>query len=313
VSALQVGRRWTLALVTVSLLQAAPGPTVGTAQEPAAAGTADALEAQFAVRAEEIARRVDGVVGYCIVDLTSGTRFTHLEKEVFPTASTIKLAILYELFAQAQEGRLTLDQPRMLDRAAAVGGSGILFELGTPTLSLRDYAVLMVVLSDNTATNVLIDAVGMASVNRRVQGLGLTETKLRRKMIDLAAARRGDENVSTPAEIARLLETYYKGEGLEPASAAAALGILKKGKDSPLTRGVPEGVPVASKPGDLEGVRVDAGIVYLPKRPYVISVMTTWLQRDQDGDRAIEDLSRAAYQYFSRLGAGTAYGRQIDR
>jgi len=301
-------------LVPAALALAGTTPVLSQAgaQEPAA-GTAAALEAQFAVRLEEIARRVDGVVGYCVVDLTSGTRFARLERDTFPTASTIKLAILYELFAQAQEGRLALDAPRTLDRVAAVAGSGILFELGTPTLSLRDYAVLMVVLSDNTATNVLIDAVGMANVNRRMQGLGLAGTTLRRKMIDLAAARRGDENVSTPGEIARLLEAYHKGEGLEPASAAAALAILKKGKDSSLTRAIPEGVPVASKPGDLEGVRVDAGIVYVPKRPFIISVMTSWLLHDRDGDQVIEDLSRAAHEYFSRRGAGTEYGRQIDR
>lgn len=311
-SVLRSRRVLAVVLAAVALVAAGPRFRPASAQEPAA-GTSGALEAQFAVRLEDIARRVDGVVGYCVVDLTSGTRFTRLETEVFPTASTIKLAILYELFAQAQEGRLALDKPLTLDRAAAVGGSGILFEMGTPTLSLRDYAVLMVVLSDNTATNVLIDAVGMANVNRRMQGLGLTETRLRRKMIDLAAARRGDENVSTPGEIARLLEAYHKGTGLEPPTVAAALAILKKGKDSWLVRAVPSSVPVASKPGDLEGVRVDAGIVYVPKRPFIITVMTSWLQRDEDGERAIDDLSRAAYQYFSRLGAGSAYGRQIDR
>ena len=310
VKQIATGRRCALVLTLIAAVGAIPRPSA--AQEPPA-GTAGTLEAQFAVRLDEIARRVDGVAGYCVVDLTSGTRFTRLEKEVFPTASTIKLAILYELFAQAQEGRLSLDQPRTLDRAAAVGGSGILFELGTPSLSLRDYAILMVVMSDNTATNVLIDAVGMTNVNKRMQALGLVDTKLRRQMIDLAAARRGDENVSTPAEIARLLEAYFRAEGLQPASAAAALDILKKRKSTALTRGVPGSVPVASKPGGLEGVQVDAGIVYLPKRPYIVSVMTTWLYRDQDGEKGIEDISRAAYEYFTRLAAGTAYGRQIER
>ena len=299
--------------VAVAGSVAAQGSSQQAVPTPGQGGTAAALKTQFAERADAIAGRVDGVAGYCIVDLTSGDRFTRLENAVFPTASTIKLAILYEMFAQAQDGRLDLDLPKKLDRASAVGGSGILFELGTPTLSLRDFAVLMIVLSDNTATNVVIDSVGMTNVNARMRAIGLAETKLRRKMIDLAAAKRGDENVSTPREIARLLEAYYKGEGLQAASAADALAILKKGKGTPLTRGVPEGVAVASKPGDLEGVRVDAGIVYAAKRPYVIAVMTSWLQRDGEGDKAIEDLSRAAYEYFSRLGAGTAYGRQIDR
>ena len=96
----------------------------------------------------------------------------------------------------------------------------MLFELGTPTLSVRDYATLMVVLSDNTATNVLIDLLGMDRITARMQGLGLAETKLRRHMIDLAAARRGDENVSTPAELARLLEILDQGQGLSAPAAS---------------------------------------------------------------------------------------------
>ena len=110
---------------------------------------------------QEIAARVDGVVGYAIVDLTSGERIGHLERETFPTASAIKLAIVYELFKQAEEKKIRLDETLTLDRAQAVGGTGVLVEMGTPTLSIRDYAVLMVTLSDNTATNVLIDRLGM--------------------------------------------------------------------------------------------------------------------------------------------------------
>ena len=288
-----------------------PGPAAARAQERP--GTAADLRERFAQRLEEIARRVDGVAGYCIVDLTSGDRFTRLENAVFPTASTIKLAILYELFVQAQEGRLRLDQQKTLDRAAAVGGAGILVELGTPTLSLRDYAQLMILLSDNTATNVIIDAVGMANVTARMRALGLPDTRLRRKMMDGDAARRGDENVSTPNEMARLLEIFHEGQGLTPASREDALAILKKGRGSSLARVIPAGVEVASKAGDLDAVRADAGIVLAKNRPYLIAVMTSWLQDDSAGGTAIEDLSRAAYEYFGRLGVSSPYGRAIDR
>jgi beta-lactamase class A len=157
-----------------------------------------ALRAGFEQRVREIAARVDGVVGYAIVDLTTGERIGHLERETFPTASAIKLAIVYELFKQAEEQRIDLDEKTTLDRRQAVGGTGVLVEMGTPTLSIRDYAVLMVTLSDNTATNVLIDRLGMDRIAARMQGLGLGGTKLRRHMMDTAAARRGDENVSTP-------------------------------------------------------------------------------------------------------------------
>jgi beta-lactamase class A len=284
--------------------------TVAVAQAPA---TAAELRAKLERRLEGIAAALDGVMGYAIVDLTSGDRIGHLDRAVFPTASTIKLAIVYELFKQVDEGRIRLDQTIPLDRATAVGGSGVLFQLGAPTLSVRDYATLMVIVSDNTATNVLIDRLGMDRIAARLRTLGLTETKLRRHMIDLAAARRGDENVSTPAEIVRLIEIIWKGEGLSPAARDEAVALLKKPKASRLRAGLPPAVEAADKPGELEGVRVDAGLVFVKDRPYIVCAMTTYLKDDTEGERANEEVSRTAYDYFSRLGAGLQYGRQIGR
>jgi beta-lactamase class A len=272
--------------------------------------TAAELKTKLEHRVQEIGAQVDGVVGYEILDLTSGERIAHLERELFPAASTIKLAIVYELFKQADEKRISLDDRITLDRAKAVGGSGVLHDLGTPTLSVRDCATLMVMLSDNTATNVLIDLAGMDRVTARMQGLGLGATKLRRHMMDLAAAQRGDENVSTPADLVRLLQILNTGEGLTPASRDSALALLKKPKVSRLRQGLPPGVETADKPGELEGVRVDAGIVFATNRPYVICVMTTYLKSEEEGERAIVEISRAAYDYFNRLGRGGLYGRK---
>src|SRR6476646_11779117 len=186
-----------------------------------AQATGAELRAKFERRLQEISATVDGVVGYEIVDLTSGDRFAHLERETFPTASTIKLALVYELFKQADEGKIRLDETMRLDRSKAVGGTGVLVELGTPTLSIQDYATLMVTLSDNTATNVLIDRLGMDNVEKRMQALGLGGTKLRRHMMDTAAARRGDENVSTPDELVRLLQAMNGAHGGSGESAFA--------------------------------------------------------------------------------------------
>jgi beta-lactamase class A len=281
---------------------------------PPAAPSAAALELRDKTRArlEEVARALDGVMGYAIVDLTTGDRLAKNDSRVFPTASTIKLGILYELFRQADAGRLRMDEELRLNRARAVPG-GILFELGTPTLSLADYANLMVIESDNTATNVLIEKVGMEAVNARMAALGLPNTKLRRYMIDIEAARQGRENVSTPAELARLLEIFFKGEGLKPESQAEAIRILKKDKDSPIRRAVPAGVAIASKTGDLEGVRADTAIVYLKDRPFVIVALTSWLADDGTGNPAIQELAHVAFDYFARLSAGSEYGRQLNR
>ena len=277
----------------------------GTPQNTPSSVLAAELKAKYASRMSELATGVDGVVGYAVLDLTSGDRFGHLDTAVFPTASTIKLAIVYELFKQVEEGTIRLDQTIVLDRSKAVGGSGVLYQLGTPTLSVRDYATLMVVLSDNTATNVLIDLLGMDNVTRRMAGLGLTATKLRRHMIDLAAARRGDENVSTPGEVVRLLEILSKSPD--------AIALLEKPKTSRLRAGLPPDVRTADKPGELEGVRVDAGIVSAKNRPYILCVMTTYLKNEADGEKAIEEMSRVSYEYFRRLGAGLEYGRQVGR
>jgi beta-lactamase class A len=260
------------------------------------------LKAKFEQRVREIAAKVDGVAGYAIVDLTSGERIGHLENATFPTASAIKLAIVYELFKQAEEKTINLDDTMTLDRKQAVGGTGVLVEMGTPTLSIRDYAVLMVTLSDNTATNVLIDRLGIDRIAARMQGLGLTGTRLRRHMMDTAAARRGEENVSTPDELVRLLKAMNDG-------MPRAIELLKKPKENRLRRGLPEGVASADKSGELEGVRVDAGIVFARNRPYALCVMTTFLKDEAEGERAITEISRVAYEYFSRLGAGGVLGR----
>jgi beta-lactamase class A len=295
-------------VLAVGLVAGASAATSMPTQEPNA--LADVLRSTFASELDTIARQADGVVGYVVIDVDSGERFVRLDGVQFPTASTIKLAILYELLKQSDEGRVALDAVTPMDRSRAVPG-GLLYELTSPSLSPRDLAVAMILQSDNTAANVLIDRVGMAAVNRRMAALGLSGTELRRHMIDLEAARRGDENVATPADLARLVLAFHRGEGLSEASKAAALSILQKFKPTPMRSGVPPDVVVASKSGDLEGVRADAGIVYVPGRPYVFVAMGTFLREDAQPSRALEQLARASYEYFSRRATVSRYGRQL--
>ena len=298
----------------------APHPPMGgvarpTAQAPAPPGAEflKDLRTKTAFWMEEAAVTLDGVMGYAVVDLTSGDTFEHLSGEQFPTASTIKLAILYELVKRADEGALTLDDTITLDRARAVPG-GLLYELGTPTLSLRDYANAMVIESDNTATNVLIARLGMDAITARMAALGLGSIRLRRYMIDLDAAKKGFENVATPADMAKLLQVFHKPVGLTGAAQREALTILKKRKDSPIRRAVPDGIPIASKIGGLEGVAADMAIVYLKNRPFVVAAMTTYLKDESAGEKAIERIATVAYDYFARLGAAAPEtGRQLYR
>ncbi|HEX7084746.1 MAG TPA: serine hydrolase [Vicinamibacterales bacterium] len=302
---MRVPSRVTLLSGVVALLVAS-----AAAQERPPDALAETLRARTAQRLQAIASEADGVVGYRIVDLTTGDHFSRLETTAFPAASTIKLAILYELLRQADAGAIDLDRTAPLDRRRAVPG-GLLYELGTPSLSPRDLAVAMIVQSDNTATNVLIDRVGMDAVNRRMRELGLTDTHLRRYMIDLEAARRGDENVTTPADLVRLLVAFHERTGLSEEAGRTADRILRIYKRTPIRAGVPASVPVASKSGELEGVRADAGIVYVERRPYAFAAMSTYMGEGGAGSQVLEALARESYGYFSRLATVSRYGRQI--
>jgi beta-lactamase class A len=253
----------------------------------------------------------DGVMGIYVRDLTGGQIFAVHSDTVFPQASSIKIPILIELLRQAQTGKLNLGDRVEIRRANLVGGSGVLqfFSDGGSALSLRDLAVLMVVLSDNSATNLLIDRVGMDNVNALLDSLGLHQTRLTRKMIDIPAERADRENHSTPREMATLVELLDAGKILDAAYTKMALEILEYPKESPLRAGVPENITVAEKPGSLNGAQCDTGIVFLAGRPYVISVMTTYNQTDGDAD--ITAVSRRVFTYFDRLAHTNSYGVRV--
>jgi len=274
-----------------------------------------ALHAKLETQLANVAEHLNGVMGYAIKDLSSGETFLRLPDTVFPQASSIKLAVLLELMRQAQEGKLSLEEKHTLRRREMTVGDTepILTMLGdgTVTMTLRDLAIFMVVLSDNTATNILIDRLGMDNINEGVIRLGLKETKLRRHMIDLEAARKGDENVSTPREMLALIEKVHAGRALDPAPTKEYFDLLRLPKESEFHKALPEDVSVADKPGALEGVRCDTGLIDIPGHPFIMSIATTYLARDDEGERAIEEVARLAYDYFNRLSRSSSYGRVI--
>ena len=156
----------------------------------------------------EVDHNLDGVLGVSILDLASGRKYDLHADEVFPQASSIKVAVLAELYRQAQIGKLKLSDLYTVQAIDLVADSDIMNGLspGVTRITLRDLATMMVAVSDNSATNVLIDRVGMANVNSLMDSLGLPHTRLRRKMMDVKAAGEGRENISTPAEMTALLE-----------------------------------------------------------------------------------------------------------
>jgi beta-lactamase class A len=285
---------------------------VAAAASSAAAGPKeDALWARLRARVEGAGQRLDGVLGVSIRDLKTGATIELLPDEPFPQASSIKLAILYELYRQAEEGRVDLGE-RITPGRPRVAGAGVLYLLGDRvTLTWRDLAVLMMGWSDNEATNVLIERVGLAAVNGRLDTLGLPRTRLRRRMMDVAAAARGEENVSTPSEMRRLVEALYAGTGLSPARAKDMADVAAVTKSSDFRRPLPDGLRVLDKPGDLDAVRVVTALVDLPDRPYSAAVMTTYLRRDADGEAAIREISAALFETFDRLARSSDLGRVV--
>jgi len=263
---------------------------------------------------DDVDHHLDGVLGVAILDLGSGRKFLLHADQVFPQASSIKVAVLAELYRQVQTGRLKLTDLYTVQASDLVADSDIMGGLtsGVTRITLRDLATMMVAVSDNSATNVLIDRVGMENVNALMDSLGLPHTRLRRKMMDLKAAGEGRENISTPGEMMALLEDLYRGRVLNPEMTADFFKVLSTHKQSFIPRDLPEGVKIANKPGELEGVRNDSGVVFVENRPYVICVMTTYLRQERDGEEAITEISAAAYRMFDRLARASEYGRVVS-
>src|SRR5712672_2741940 len=261
-----------------------------------------------------IDKGLDGVMGLALKDLTSGDTFFIYGDEIMPQASSIKIAVLANLYLQAQQGKLKLTDEYVVRASDLVTGSDIMLGLtpGVTRLTLRDLATMMVAVSDNSATNVLIGRVGMENVNAMLDGLGLHATHLRRQMMDLKAAGEGRENVSTPAEMMVLLESLYRGKVLNKEMTDDFFKVLATHKDSWIPRDLPDDLKVADKPGALEGVRNDSGVIFVEKRPYILCVMTTYLHRERDGEEAISNVSLAAWRMFDRLARASEYGRVIS-
>jgi len=262
----------------------------------------------------EIDEHLDGVMGVAIEDLTTGDHSFLREDEVFAQASSIKVTVLANLYLQAEQGKLKLTDLYTVQSSDLVSDSDIMGGLtpGLTRLTLRDLATMMVAVSDNSATNVLIDRVGMPNVNAMLDSLGLTHTRLRRKMMDLEAAKQGRENISTPREMMALLDAIYRGKLLNKESTADFFRVLSTNKDSWIPRDLPANVKIANKPGSLEAVRNDSGIVFVERRPYVICVMTSFLRNERDGEEAISKVSLAAWRMFDRLSRATEYGRVVS-
>lgn len=300
-----------LALAVVTAGATAPW---ASAQAPAAPTPARAqLSAKLRTTLERLAAEAAGVVGVGVIDLTSGERWGVNESLVFAQGSAIKIPLLVELFRRADAKELALTDRKTLVAADRTGGSSLLqhFSDGGSSFSLHDLAVPMIVLSDNTATNMLIDAVGMAHVNRTMASLGLGQTKLQRKMIRPEASLRGEENLSTPREAVDLMARLSRCDlPLTAASCAEVRRLLELPKGGEFRQPIPAQVRVAWKPGGLEGVSTAWGLVALPGAPYALSAMVNY--GNAQAGEIVGRISAAVYQHFALLAGATPHGTRVD-
>ncbi len=264
------------------------------------------LERKTVAHIRAIDERTEGVIGVAAIDLSSGRTLEWNADVVCPSASTIKVPVMAAVYRHVSLDRTVTLTPRDL-----IGSSErleLLLRRGPASLSIRELVSAMIEVSDNTAANALIELAGMDRVNAMLDELGLHATRLRRRMLDGAAARRGDDNTSTPLELARLAELLYRGKLGDERSTVEMLGFMKK-VEADIRTVVPSSMEVASKPGNVPGSRSEMGIVYLQHRPFAVGIMSAFLR---DGVDPVPEIAAVLYDHFERLARSNKYGNRLE-
>jgi beta-lactamase class A len=267
----------------------------------------------LASRINDLVADYKGKVAVACVHLGKREQFALHADDVMPTASLIKLPIMAEVYFQAKEGKVKLDEMLTLTKDEMVPGSGILTEHFSPgaKFSLRDAVHLMIVYSDNTATNMVLDKIGIKPVNDRMAALGLKETRINAKVfkgsttsVDPARTKKYGLGSTTAKEMLTLLEMLHKGELVSAEASKAMLEHMKKCDDKDkFTRFLPKGVTVAHKTGSVSDARTDAGILYFKEGPVALVVLTNenedkrWAV-DNAGNKLCADVAKAVADYF---------------
>ncbi|MEJ2184643.1 MAG: class A beta-lactamase-related serine hydrolase [Gemmatimonadota bacterium] len=250
-----------------------------------------------------------GVVGLSVMDPNTGDMYSVNGDESFPSASIVKLAVMVDVYARVVEGQLRLNDPLTFLAIDRTGGSGVLQFMDAPLqITVWDAVFLMITLSDNTATNLLLAKLPPHAVTERMHKLGLPRTRIFVRVnadpddsFAPDSARAYGLGMTTPNEIASLLTMLYRRELVSPEASDAMMAVLRhQFYKEGLPRHLPPGVEVAHKTGSLAAARNDCGVVYGPVRPFVICVLTKdnedrrWT-RDNAAERLIGNVTRVVY------------------
>jgi beta-lactamase class A len=253
-----------------------------------------------------------GKVAVAVMNLKTGEEFYLRADEPMPTASLIKLPVMVETYWQVNEGKVKLDKTLTLAKTDKVQGSGILtqhFSDGA-IFPLRDAVRLMIVFSDNTATNMVIDQIGLPATSARMEKLGLKNTRLNAKVfradtrIDQEFGKKYGLGSTTAREMVQLLEMIEEGKVVSPAACKEMLDHLKACDDKEkMTRFLPAGTVVAHKTGSVNASKTDAGIIYTKSGPVALCVLTDgnedqrWVA-DNAAQVLIATIGKEVYHHF---------------
>jgi len=289
-----------LPVLAVALLAGSTDPRPVAAQRAPTARALPALQRTL----DSIADAHRGIVGYSITNLETGEHLERRGDEPFSTASLIKVPILVALFDLAEQRQLSLDDPILLTDIDKVGGAGQLQFLRTPlTMRLWDVAWLMSTLSDNTATNLVLDRIKIRRVWQKMEALGLARTKVHSGSMTRIASIAPDSSakyglgVTTPNEMAQLFTLLAQGKAVSARADSTMLAILEHNTDDSKLLRFNYGVRAAHKTGDVDRSRTDCGVLYLPAR-IVACVLTkdnvdTRYWTDSEGNAVIAHIGRA--------------------
>jgi beta-lactamase class A len=227
--------------------------------------------------------------------LHSDEGFSIRPNVVVPSASTIKLFIMAKAFEMIQNRELELDKAFIISEQNAVEET----LNRDQSYQLEELINVMIIKSDNVATNTLIDAIGMDSINAFIAEQGFPKTMLQRKMLDFGARAEGKENYTTASDLAKFLEALYCGTIVSPALSCKMLEIMKRQQEKTLMRHhLPPDLVVANKHGDLEGIKHDVGIVYTKKGGYLFAMLTWDGTDDKYQIDSVRKASKEVYEYF---------------
>ena len=266
-----VHRTGIFALALLGPLACAGAQTTTTASTKPAPVRADTSALRKTL--DSIADAHHGVVGYSVIDLENGARISRRGDETFSTASLIKVGILVTVFDLVAKGQLSLDDPITLLKIDQVPGSGVAqyFHNGT-ILTVRDAAYLMMTISDNTATNLLLDRIIIRRMWAKMDSLGLHNTKVHSKSFLRISSVAVDSSVkyglgvTTPNEMAHLFELLAQGRAVNPAADSTMLEMMEHNTNGEMLQRYVDGARAAHKDGETNQVRTECSLWYLRNR-----------------------------------------------